>query len=90
MTLEVSPLLIDMDIGDDSDVSMEFSDAILVRDEPIETYTGDYVVIPLADEAVVLDTNGKMMTDDVTVQQVPYFETTNPTGKTVYIASEVI
>ena len=52
-------------------------------------YTGDYVVTPLAHEQTVLRTKGKAMTDDVTVLEVPYYEISNPTGDTVYIASEV-
>ena len=52
-------------------------------------YTGDYVVTPLAHEQTVLKTKGKAMTDDVTVLEVPYYEISNPTGDTVYIASEV-
>ena len=54
-----------------------------------EPYTGDYTVTPQAHEDVVLETNGKRMTDDVTVFRVPYFETSNIYGNTVYIASEV-
>lgn len=52
-------------------------------------YTGDYTVTPLAHEQTVLRTKGKAMTDDVTVLEVPYYEISNPTGDTVYIASEV-
>lgn len=52
-------------------------------------YEGDYVVIPKADAATVLPTKDKTMQDDVTVQKIPYYETANPTGDTVYIASEV-
>ena len=52
-------------------------------------YEGDYIVIPKADAATVLPTKDKPMQDDVTVQKIPYYETANPTGDTVYIASEV-
>lgn len=52
-------------------------------------YDGDYTIIPKAYSDVVLDTNGKTMFDDVTVKQVPYYETSNEFGETVYIASEV-
>ncbi len=54
-----------------------------------ETYGGDYEVTPLANSSVVLETSGKLMTDDVTVLQVPYYQTSNEYGDTVYIASEV-
>ena len=45
-----------------------------------EYYTGEYEVTPQARSDVVLDTSGKMMTDDVTVFEIPYYETTNPAG----------
>ena len=54
-----------------------------------EPYEGEYTVIPLAGEAVVLPTTNKLLYDDVTVTKVPYYETSNTSGTTVYIASEV-
>jgi hypothetical protein len=54
-----------------------------------DSYEGDYVVVPKADSGTVLETQGKLMTDDVEVIKIPYFETSNLSGKTVYIASEV-
>lgn len=59
----------------------------IFADYPV--YDGDYTVTPKADEATVLETQGKVMADDVTVIRIPYYETTNETGTTVYIASEV-
>lgn len=52
-------------------------------------YDGDYEVTPRAHEAVTLATEGKTMRDDVTVFQVPYYVTSNVSGQTAYIASEV-
>lgn len=49
-------------------------------------YEGQYVVDPLAKENVVLDTKEKFMANDVVVNKVPYFETSNEKGTTVYIA----
>ena len=54
-----------------------------------EEYEGAYQVTPSAHNPIILETEGKMMRDDVTVFKIPYFETSNITGKTVYIASEV-
>lgn len=49
-------------------------------------YTGDYVVTPLAWEETVLPTYGKLMTDDVTVLEIPYYRTSNPQGgDTIFI-----
>ena len=58
--------------------------------ETHETYFGPYEVIPLAFTDQILETNNKIMTDDVTVFKVPYHETSNLfDGKTAYIAEVV-
>lgn len=54
-----------------------------------ETYTGPYTVTPKAHEEQTLNTASKIMVRDVTVRKVPYYETTNVSGSTVYIASGV-
>lgn len=51
-------------------------------------YAGDYEVSPDAYTSVTLNTSGKLMDTDVKVLKVPYWETSNIDGKTVYIASE--
>jgi hypothetical protein len=56
-----------------------------------EVYKGDYTVTPAADHATVLPTAGKRMRNDVNVQEIPYFTTSNPQGgKTVSIATDQI
>lgn len=56
----------------------------------LELYGGPYEVTPKAWEEQVLQTDGKLMADDVTVFKVPYYETINLfDGKTAYIAEEV-
>lgn len=55
-----------------------------------EEYAGPYEITPKAWNEQVLQTEGKLMTDDVTVFRVPYYETVNLfDGKTAYIAEEV-
>jgi hypothetical protein len=51
-------------------------------------YKEGYEVIPHVDSQV-LNTAQKLMTDNVTVREIPYFETSNPDGTTVYIASTI-
>lgn len=51
-------------------------------------YEGPHLVTPQADAASILNTNGKILLDDITVQKVPYYETSNSYGETVYIATE--
>lgn len=52
--------------------------------EGVETYEGDYTVVPKTTEQE-LYTKNKMMKDDVTVQKIPYHEISNETGTTVVI-----
>lgn len=52
--------------------------------EEIETYDGDYAVIPKTVEQE-LETKNKLMKDDVAVQKIPYHEVSNQTGTTAVI-----
>lgn len=54
-----------------------------------DQYTGSLVVTPLAWQEQILETAFKTMPGNVKVLEVPYWETSNPDGQTVYIASEV-
>lgn len=50
----------------------------------IETYEGDYTVIPKVSEQE-MQTKNKMMEDNVIIQKIPFYEFSNETGKTVVI-----
>lgn len=52
-------------------------------------YKGEYLVTPKASDAVTLNTANMVLKEDVVVAKVPYYETSNETGTTVYIAKEV-
>lgn len=52
-------------------------------------YEGDYVVTPKPDIAQTLPTKDKLMTDDVQVKAIPYYEMDNKVGTTVFIGNEV-
>ena len=54
-----------------------------------EAYDGTYEVIPKARQSQTLETKNKLMEEDVFIFEVPYFQTSNEHGDTVYIASEV-
>ena len=54
-----------------------------------EYYDGAYHVTPKAYDDIALETKEKLMRDNVTVDSVPYYETHNEKGTTIYIASEV-
>ena len=60
---------------------------ILSLPAPAEPYEGDYIVTPKA-HLQSLPTRNKYMVNNLTVLQVPYYETSNTYGNTVYIASE--
>lgn len=56
----------------------------------VPVYGGPYEAIPKV-EAQTLHTAKKLMTDDVTVHGVPFYEVSNDQGgNTVYIAKELI
>lgn len=57
-------------------------------DDP-EAYTGSYEVTPMAYSAQTLDTSGKVLSEDLVVNEVPYYQTSNSSGGvTSYIAKE--
>lgn len=50
----------------------------------IETYEGDYTIIPKVSEQE-LQTKNKMMKENVTIEQIPFHEFSNDSGTTVVI-----
>lgn len=60
-----------------------------VTQSNLDVYDGEYIATPTTSEQI-LETKGKVMADDVTVLEIPYFETTNLAGGyTVYIGKDV-
>ena len=86
LTVDISPSL-DLRITRPMTVNLGM-DMSIVRGGGVP-YTGAYTVIPKAYEETVLQTKEKRMLDDVTVTEIPYYETSNISGTTVYIAGEV-
>lgn len=66
--------------------NMTVSEKIIAGVTP--PYEGDYIVVPSVYEQI-LQTNGLRMTDDVTVTEIPYYETSNESGITVFIANNL-
>lgn len=65
-------------------------EALPVRIIETPPYTGAYTVDPLFTEQTLL-TNGKRMTDDLTVHPIYVADTTNPQGgTTIFIGGEFI
>lgn len=57
-------------------------------EKPVENYEGEYIVTPEPFNPQTLETAGLKMQDDVVVLKIPYYETSNETGYTVYIGGE--
>ena len=74
----------------DMSIDAEFADFQRVSVfEKAEYYEGDYQITPRVEEQT-MKTAQKMMTDDVTIQEIPYYETSHTSGgATVYIGKEV-
>lgn len=68
---------------DDNKVTVNIVDSkvIYVGGEP---YEGEYTVIPAVTEQT-LETREKLLADNITVKEIPYYEVSNPTGTTVII-----
>lgn len=58
-----------------------------IKEAPI--YEGEVEVTPSAHEEQTLETMDKLLKSNITIHKVPFFETHNLTGLTVYIATEV-
>lgn len=52
----------------------------------VPKYDGEYTISPQAYDSVILETEGKLCENDITVLRVPTRETTNEFGTTFYIA----
>lgn len=59
-----------------------------IESDPHETYSGDYLITPKT-TSQTFDTANKIMQEDITVVAIPYFETSNQEGTTVYIANTI-
>lgn len=53
-----------------------------------EIYAGQAVVVPSAYFEQELYTKDKLVKSNITVKKIPYYETVNETGKTIYIGNE--
>ena len=75
-----------VDFKSNKQFSMKFGEVIEVPAEIIsDTYEGITNVTPKPYEAQILQTKDKRVLEDITVEKIPYFETSNDTGTTVFI-----
>ncbi len=64
------------------------SNGIARVDGSTDPFLGEYEVTPKVD-AQTMPCAGKKMLKDVDIKAIPFFETSNEAGTTVYIAAEV-
>ena len=56
----------------------------IVKEGAVEHYQGPYQAVPKT-EPVQLKTKDRYLTEDITIFKIPYWETANRNGTTVYI-----
>lgn len=54
-----------------------------------EIYEGEHIITPKPFQQQELETKDKILKENIKVKEIPYFETSNIYGNTVYIGSEV-
>lgn len=62
-------------------------DIPLSDNRDISEYEGDYVVTPKV-ASQTLSTKEKLLHEDILILEIPYYETSNESGKTIYIGGE--
>jgi len=88
MRVRAEGIVVPMQVGTrNQNINMSIGAEYSVAEGQI--YEGSYEVTPKAHSDQTLDTKGKLMTDDVTVFKIPYYETSNLfDGLTVFIAED--
>lgn len=61
---------------------------VVIEHPEYPNYKGDYEVIPGPD-AQELETANKTMKDDVRIKAIPYYDVSNPYGRTIYIGGDL-
>lgn len=51
-------------------------------------FSGSYDIIPTIDPQI-LETEGKIMEQNLTIREIPYYEVSNSSGYTVYIGGDL-
>ena len=87
MNIDITPTPVNVRAGPQA-VSVSTGVPVVKEYVGAEPYRGAYVVIPEVG-AQVLPTLNQRMTDNLTVTGVPYYEVSNESGLTVFIAETV-
>ena len=54
-----------------------------------EYYDGSYNIVPKPDKKQILSTANKILENDITVFEIPFYSVSNNLGETVYIGKEL-
>lgn len=79
---------IDGDATLSNSINGQFGTFYEVSRETHETYDGAYELTPSTYLEQTLNTKDKILEDDITVHKVPYWETSNEYGLTIYIGND--
>ena len=71
-----------------ANITGTIGNGIVKVDGSTDPFLGEYEVTPKVD-AQTMPCAGKKMLKDVDIKAIPFFETSNEAGTTVYIAAEV-
>ena len=74
-------------IEDEEEIVLSLGDSVIIG-EDYEVYTGETDITPRLQERQVLETTGKLLQDDITVEEVPVYAVTNPSGGLTYYIGE--
>ena len=80
--------MVDVTVSGTPYVNVSVSGTSVVSGGSAPLYTGKYEVTPLANKDTTLETKSKIMSKNVHVLEIPYFEVSNESGNTVYIGGE--
>lgn len=58
---------------------------VAIYKDTLPIYDGDYSIVPFCDKKTILPTDGKKMTNNITVEEIPYYEVSNEYGVTFSI-----
>lgn len=79
----------DISFQNEEEFDVSLSENIVIVDPgEYPVYHGETDIVPKAHSDIVLETNGKLLLSDVNIHKIPYYETTNVSGITVYIGGD--
>lgn len=60
---------------------------LITSDSDYSFFDGEYLITP-STQAQVLETQNKIMEDNITIQKIPYYDVSNQYGRTIIIGDE--